>query len=126
MITLNEASPIPPFEQIRSQIADLVRTGHLADGQRLPTVRQLASDLRVAPGTVARAYTALEQQGLIRTRRSRGTTVIAPSPSPSPDARAAAAAFSGTLRGLGLTLDDALTLLRTTWESPTPPPHTHP
>ncbi len=126
MITLNEASPIPPFEQIRSQIADLVRTGHLADGQRLPTVRQLASDLRVAPGTVARAYTALEQQGLIRTRRSRGTTVIAPSPSPSPDARAAAAAFTGTLRGLGLTLDDALTLLRTTWESPTPPPHTHP
>lgn len=126
MITLNEASPIPPFEQIRSQIADLVRTGHLADGQRLPTVRQLASDLRVAPGTVARAYTALEQQGLIRTRRSRGTTVIAPSPSPSPDARAAAAAFTGTLRGLGLTLDDALTLLRTTWESPTTPPHTHP
>jgi DNA-binding transcriptional regulator YhcF (GntR family) len=126
VITLNEASPIPPFEQIRSQIADLVRTGHLADGQRLPTVRQLASDLRVAPGTVARAYTALEQQGLIRTRRSRGTTVIAPSPSPSPDARAAAAAFTGTLRGLGLTLDDALTLLRTTWESPTTPPHTHP
>jgi DNA-binding transcriptional regulator YhcF (GntR family) len=126
VITLNEASPIPPFEQIRSQIADLVRTGHLADGQRLPTVRQLASDLRVAPGTVARAYTALEQQGLIRTRRSRGTTVIAPSPPPSPDARAAAAAFTGTLRGLGLTLDDALTLLRTTWESPTTPPHTHP
>jgi DNA-binding transcriptional regulator YhcF (GntR family) len=117
VITLDEASPIPPFEQIRSQVADLVRTGHLADGQRLPTVRQLASDLRVAPGTVARAYTALEQQGLIRTRRSRGTTVIAPNPPPSPDARAAAAAYTGTLRSLGLTLDDAVTLLRTAWEA---------
>lgn len=121
MITLDEASPIPPFEQIRSQIADLVRTGHLADGQRLPTVRQLASDLRVAPGTVARAYTALEQQGLIRTRRSRGTTVVAPDSPASPEARAAAAAYAHAVRGLGLTLDDALTLLRTTWESPTAP-----
>jgi DNA-binding transcriptional regulator YhcF (GntR family) len=124
VITLDAASPIPPFEQIRSQIADLVRTGHLADGQRLPTVRQLAADLRVAPGTVARAYTALEQQGLIRTRRSRGTTVIAPAGAPPPDARTAAATYAHTLRALGLTLDDALTLLRTTWEAPTPPPPT--
>lgn len=126
MITLDAASPIPPFEQIRSQIADLVRTGHLADGQRLPTVRQLAADLRVAPGTVARAYTALEQQGLIRTRRSRGTTVIAPAGAPPPDARTAAATYAHTLRDLGLTLDDALTLLRTTWEAPPPPPPASP
>lgn len=121
MITLDGASPIPPFEQIRSQIADLIRTGHLADSQRLPTVRQLAADLRVAPGTVARAYTALEQQGLIRTRRSRGTTVIAPAGAPPPDARTAADAYAHTLRSLGLTLDDALTLLRTTWEAPNNP-----
>ncbi len=126
MITLDAASPIPPFEQIRSQIADLVRTGHLIDGQRLPTVRQLAADLRVAPGTVARAYAALEQQGLIRTRRSRGTTVIAPAGAPPPDARTAAATYAHTLRDLGLTLDDALTLLRTTWEAPTPPPPASP
>lgn len=126
MITLDAASPIPPFEQIRSQIADQIRTGHLADGQRLPTVRQLAADLRVAPGTVARAYTTLEQQGLIRTRRSRGTTVIAPASAPPPDALTAAAAYALTLRGLGLTLDDALTLLRTTWESPSTPHPTEP
>lgn len=126
MITLDAASPIPPFEQIRSQIADQIRTGHLADGQRLPTVRQLAADLRVAPGTVARAYTTLEQQGLIRTRRSRGTTVIAPASAPPPDARTAAATYAHTVRDLGLSLDDALTLLRTTWEPPSTPHPTEP
>ncbi len=118
MITLDEASPIPPFEQVRAQLADLIRTGQLADGQRLPTVRQLAADLRIAPGTVARAYTALEQQGLIRTRRSRGTTVVAPPIPPPPDARSAAASYAGTARGLGLTLEDALTLVRATWTDP--------
>jgi DNA-binding transcriptional regulator YhcF (GntR family) len=118
VITLDEASPIPPFEQVRAQLADLIRTGQLADGQRLPTVRQLAADLRIAPGTVARAYTALEQQGLIRTRRSRGTTVIAPPIPPPPDARSAAASYAGTARGLGLTLEDALTLVRATWTDP--------
>lgn len=126
MITLEAASPIPPFEQIRSQVADLIRTGHLADNQRLPTVRQLAADLRVAPGTVARAYTALEQQGLIHTRRSRGTTVIAPATAPPPDARTAAATYAHTLHSLGLSLDEALTLLRTTWESPSTPQPTEP
>jgi DNA-binding transcriptional regulator YhcF (GntR family) len=117
VITLNEASPVPPFEQIRSQLADLVRTGRLTDGQRLPTVRQLAADLRVAPGTVARAYTALEQEGLIRTQRSRGTTVIAPT-GPHPAAVTAASTYAGSAKAMGLTLDEALTLLRGTWPGP--------
>lgn len=114
MITLDEASPVPPFEQIRVQLADLVRAGRLADGQRLPTVRQLAADLRVAPGTVARAYGALEQEGLIRTGRSRGTTVIRPS-GPNPAAVRAASTYARSARTQGLTLDEALTLLRATW-----------
>ena len=114
MITLDEASPVPPFEQIRVQLADLVRAGRLADGQRLPTVRQLAADLRVAPGTVARAYGALEQEGLIRTGRSRGTTVIRPS-DPNPAAVRAASTYARSARTQGLTLDEALTLLRATW-----------
>jgi DNA-binding transcriptional regulator YhcF (GntR family) len=117
VITLNVASPVPPFEQIRGQVADLVRTGRLADGQRLPTVRQLAADLRVAPGTVARAYAGLEQEGLIRTQRSRGTTVVAPT-GPHPAAVTAATAYAGTAKALGLTLDEALTLLRGTWPDP--------
>lgn len=119
MITLDETSPIPPFEQIRAQLADQIRAGNLTDGQRLPTVRQLAADLRVAPGTVARAYSTLEQQGLIHTRRSRGTTVIAPHTPTPPAALSAATTYVRTARTLGLTLDDALTLIRTTWPATT-------
>ena len=55
-ISLDAASPVPPFEQIRSRVAELIVSGALTGGQRLPAVRQLAGDLRVAPGTVARAY----------------------------------------------------------------------
>ena len=74
-VSLDTASPVPPFEQIRSRVAELIVSGALAGGQRLPAVRQLAGDLRVAPGTVARAYKELETAGLLVTRRGAGTRV---------------------------------------------------
>ncbi|MFC2361320.1 MAG: GntR family transcriptional regulator, partial [Actinomyces dentalis] len=74
-VSLDTASPVPPFEQIRSRVAELIVSGALASGQRLPAVRQLAGDLRVAPGTVARAYKELETAGLLVTRRGAGTRV---------------------------------------------------
>ena len=74
-VSLDTASPVPPFEQIRSRVAELIVSGTLAGGQRLPAVRQLAGDLRVAPGTVARAYKELETAGLLVTRRGAGTRV---------------------------------------------------
>ena len=74
-VSLDTASPVPPFEQIRSRVAELIVSGTLAGGERLPAVRQLASDLRVAPGTVARAYKELETAGLLVTRRGAGTRV---------------------------------------------------
>ena len=48
------------------------------DGQRLPAVRQLAADLCLAAGTVARAYAELEKGGLVLSRRGAGTRVVAP------------------------------------------------
>lgn len=65
----------PIYEQIIAGIEEAVATGRLAAGERLPPVRQLAEELGVAPGTVARAYTALERQGVIETAGSRGTFV---------------------------------------------------
>jgi DNA-binding transcriptional regulator YhcF (GntR family) len=76
-ITLDAASTTPPYEQVRRQLAELIETGVLAEGTRLPPVRQLAGDLELAPGTVARAYTELESAGLVETRRGGGT-VVAP------------------------------------------------
>ncbi|MBO4161949.1 GntR family transcriptional regulator [Micromonospora antibiotica] len=74
-IRINPSSAVPPFEQARQQIADLIRSGVLVEGQRLPTVRQLAADLGLANGTVARAYQELEAAGLVVTRRAAGTRV---------------------------------------------------
>lgn len=76
-ITVDDASGVAPFEQVRDQLADLIATGALAEGDKLPTVRGLATDLQLAPGTVARAYKELEALGLVTTR-SRAGTVVAP------------------------------------------------
>ncbi len=88
-ISVNLRSPVPPFEQIRAQIASLITVGTLAPGTRLPTVRSLASDLGLAAGTVARAYKELELAGLTETRRRNGTVVAG---TPAPLARADAPA----------------------------------
>lgn len=77
MITLDSSASTSPVEQIRSQLAAQIRAGQLPADTRLPTVRQLAADLRVAPGSVAKAYKELESAGLIRTARAAGTRVNA-------------------------------------------------
>lgn len=71
-VHVDTASPVPPYEQIRAQLAALITTGRMPEGERLPTVRQLAADLGLAAGTVARAYRELEAASLIRTRRGAG------------------------------------------------------
>ena len=86
-VRIDATSAVPPFEQVRQQIADLIHSGVLIEGQRLPPVRQLASDLGLANGTVARAYQELETAGLVITKRAAGTRV-APAAMLSPDARA--------------------------------------
>ncbi|KUN08807.1 GntR family transcriptional regulator [Streptomyces yokosukanensis] len=74
-VRVDTTSPVPPYEQIRAQLAALISVGRLTEGERLPTVRQLAADLGLAAGTVARAYRELEAASLIRTRRGAGTRV---------------------------------------------------
>lgn len=68
--------PLPVYEQIRSQVARLAASRQLAAGSRMPTIRQLASDLAVAKGTIERAYLLLESDGVIETRGRAGTFVV--------------------------------------------------
>jgi DNA-binding transcriptional regulator YhcF (GntR family) len=75
IVTVDPGSPTPPFEQIRIAIRQLVATGALPVGSRLPTVRQLAADLGIAPGTVGRAFRELEGEGIIESRGRHGTHV---------------------------------------------------
>lgn len=74
-LTIDSASTTPPFEQVRVQMLEQMQNGELASGAKLPTVRQLATDLGIAPGTVARAYKELEAAGAIETRGRAGTIV---------------------------------------------------
>ncbi|EST24741.1 GntR family transcriptional regulator [Streptomyces roseochromogenus] len=115
-IRVDTTSPVPPYEQIRAQLAALIITGRLAEDERLPTVRQLAADLGLAPGTVARAYRELEAAELIRTRRGAGTRVAAPPSEPKhadPDQLAALARhFISSARALGADTETILTTIR--------------
>ena len=67
--------PTPPYEQLRRQLSELISSGVLGPGDRLPPLRQLAADLGLAVGTVARTYRELEAAGLVRSRRGGGTRV---------------------------------------------------
>jgi DNA-binding transcriptional regulator YhcF (GntR family) len=75
MILLDSSTRIPPFEQLRAQIALQVSAGALRPGQRLPTIRKLANQLELSNGTVARAYRELEYAGIINGRGSNGSFV---------------------------------------------------
>lgn len=77
-IELDFRSHTPIYVQIVERIKDLVGTEVLLPGQQLPTVRQLAADLRVNFNTVARAYRILDEAGVISTQQGRGTYVLEP------------------------------------------------
>jgi ATP-dependent Clp protease ATP-binding subunit ClpC len=72
---IDDASEQSIYEQIVAQAQEAVATGKLQPGERLPTVRQLADELDIAPGTVARAYSELERLGVVITEGKRGTRV---------------------------------------------------
>lgn len=76
ILRVDQDSAVPPYEQIRGQVATMVQTGVLVDGSRLPAIRQLAKDLGLATGTVARAYRELEADGVVETRGRHGTAVV--------------------------------------------------
>jgi GntR family transcriptional regulator len=115
ILEVDATGPVPPYEQIRAQIAQLVASGALPTGTRLPTIRQLAGDLGLAPGTVARAYRELETAGIVTSRVRHGTT-IAKQPKPTrreTSSRLAAAArtYALAVAALDVTRDDAVTEL---------------
>lgn len=106
ILTVDPSSPVPTYEQIREQLEVMIDSGALRPQTRLPSIRQLATDLSLAAGTVARAYRELEQAGLVGGRGRQGTRVLTP-PAASPgDATALdAAAFQFALRTRQLGVD---------------------
>jgi GntR family transcriptional regulator len=122
-IAVDVASPTPPYEQIRAQIAGHVAAGLLVPGARLPTMRALAADLGLAVGTVARAYAELESAGLVASRRRTGTVVTGSSPAPptaDEPVRTAVAALARAARASGTDPATVLAMVRAALSAPRP------
>ena len=79
---LDMATGVPVYRQIMDQVMGGIASGTLHPGDQLPTVRQLAVDLRINANTVAKVYAFLERAGLLETRRGVGTFVAAHTPTP--------------------------------------------
>lgn len=106
-----------PTIDIYRQLRGLIVSGQLGANERLPTVRQTASDLGVAPGTAAKAYRMLEHDGLVVTRTAAGTRV----------AESAAVLPMSIMRHIrelvaeaastGADVDDVINVLRVVWRA---------
>jgi GntR family transcriptional regulator len=81
MLRVNPAEAAPIWRQIEEGVRRLVTSGQLRPGQSVPSVRDLARDLRVNPATVSKAYQHLTDAGLLDVRRGEGTFVAEAPPS---------------------------------------------
>jgi GntR family transcriptional regulator len=88
---LDGSSGVPPYLQLVHQVRQSLLLGYLREGDRLPTVKEVAGDLAINPNTVVKAYRQLEHEGLAGGRPGQGTFITATLASPPPGA-------SGTLR----------------------------
>jgi DNA-binding transcriptional regulator YhcF (GntR family) len=123
MITVDGSSPVPPFEQVRLQLAAQIADGDIVPGTRLPSVRQLAGDLGLAVNTVARSYRELEAAGLVETRGRGGTVVTAGGDHARERLLNAAQRYAALAHEIGLSADEALRMVGTAL-NPKPTPTT--
>lgn len=115
-VIVDTASPVPPWQQLTEQLSHLIGAGTLVPGARLPPIRQLARDLGLAPGTVARSYRELESVGWVTTAGTKGTVVAQRVPAdPSAMLRDAAVQYADTARRLGFDPDTAADTVKAVW-----------
>jgi GntR family transcriptional regulator len=119
IIDVDPDSAVPAFEQVRAQLSQMIRTGVLPPGFRLAPIRQLAADLALAPGTVARVYRELEAEGLVVSRVRHGTVVAHLSARERTDPRVAVAeparSYAAIAARFGLSVEDAIAAVREEW-----------
>lgn len=115
-LAVDTRSAIPPYEQIRLQLLDALKSGLLRAGERLPSIRQLAGDLGLATNTVGRAFKELESEGFIESRGPLGSFVGKTKTLSQKERRklldAAAESFALEAKRLGIDSADALNAVR--------------
>jgi GntR family transcriptional regulator len=116
-LSLDESTGVPLYRQIIRQIENAILSGKLKPGDRLPTIRSLAVELKINPNTIARAYSEMELLGIVATQVGSGTYV--------PDLKApkengrlsekieeAVAGFLREMSALGLDREEVIELIR--------------
>jgi GntR family transcriptional regulator len=112
-LAVDPTHPTPIYAQLDQGIRAAIATGRLGIGVQLPTVRQLAVELRLNANTVARVYADLERAGVLETRRGVGTFVAARQPAPprrgrEAELRALAERFGAEAAARGFAVEDVL------------------
>ena len=110
--TVDPALSVSLYEQLRTQIMEQVKSGALIAGTKLPPVRALATELGVAPYTVARVYRLLEQDGFLETHGRNGTVVSARGDTAESTLQLEASAYAARAVALGVSPDAALDFVR--------------
>ena len=75
-VIVSNQSELPIYVQIKEQIKEQIMTGTIPEGETLPSIRQLAKNLGISVITTTRAYSELEQEGLIAARQGKGSVVL--------------------------------------------------
>jgi GntR family transcriptional regulator len=114
VVSIDTRDSTPIYAQIERGLRAGIAAGRLRPGDQLPTVRQLAVELRVNANTVARVYADLERNGVLETRRGVGSFVSAPAEHARPPAehqrrlRAFVTRLLGDAAAAGFTLDEVI------------------
>jgi len=119
IVSIDPRDPTPIYAQLERALRAAIATGRLQAGDQLPTVRQLAVDLRVNANTVARVYAELERAGVIETRRGVGSFITATAARAQPPReydrrlRAFVTRVLADADASGFTIDDLVSALET-------------
>jgi len=123
MLQIDRDNPAPIYAQLERGVRTAVAAGWLEPGDQLPTVRQLAVMLKINANTVARAYAALEREGVVETHRGVGTFVRPQTPGSSAgstllarELQEKAARFISDMSGLGFSASDVIAHLQRTYQ----------
>lgn len=120
MFAINPTDAAPIWQQIEEGVRRLITVGALEPGAPVPSVRDLARDLRVNPNTVSRAYQRLTENGVLVVRRGEGT-YVADHPAQAKRAerneklRDAATRYASTTLAVGASLEDAVSELESSF-----------
>ncbi len=122
MFAVDPRDPVPVWKQIEDGVRRLVATGALRPGRPIPSVRDLARDLRVNPMTVSKAYQRLGEAGVLEVRRGEGTFVASGAPQMTRGEKAqaldaAAVRFATVAVTLGASVEEATRAVTAAWPS---------